>query len=186
MKTKASRKTAAILQKDASVLRGIAQEVPVESIGSPKIAKLLKSMAAAIASRDDAVAIAAPQLGSPLRIFMVAGKIFESDQNDNEEASYASRNFVFINPVITKLSKRKERMEEGCLSVDGLYGMVRRAQKATVRAYDEHGNAFEWGGSGLLAQIFQHEVDHLNGVLFIDVARDIRKAEPNELPTLAS
>jgi len=184
-----AKKTAAfppIMQDGSPILRDTAKEVPVESITSPKIKKILKEMAAAIASRDDAVAIAAPQLGYPLRMFMVSGKIFADDtEADEGGATYAARNFVFINPRITKLSKKKESMEEGCLSVDRLYGMVRRSQKATVRAHDEHGNAFEWGGSGLLAQIFQHEVDHLNGILFIDSAKDVRKVSEKEAISLA-
>jgi peptide deformylase len=174
-----------IVQSGHPILRAAAGDVPVKSIGTPKIKKILKEMAAAIASRDDAVAIAAPQLGYPLRMFMVSGKIFESEEPEiGAEKTYADRNFVFINPILTKVSKRKEAMEEGCLSVDAQYGMVRRSQKATVRAHDEHGNAFEWGGSGLLAQIFQHEVDHLNGVLFIDTAKNLRKVSAKEAISL--
>lgn len=173
-----------IVQTGNPILRKTAEEVSLKSIGAPKIKKILKEMAAAIASRDDAVAIAAPQLGYPLRMFTVSGKIFEAPESEVGERTYADRNFVFINPTITKLSKRKEAMEEGCLSVDQQYGMVRRAQKATVRAYDEHGNAFEWGGSGLLAQIFQHEVDHLNGILFTDTAKSLRKVSEKEAISL--
>ena len=67
---------------------------------------------------------------------------------------------------------------EGCLSVRWLYGKVSRATRASVRAYDEHGEPFTRGASGLLAEIFQHEVDHLDGILFIDKARDIRDIPP--------
>ena len=63
--------------------------------------------------------------------------------------------------------------DEGCLSVDTWYGKTKRAQKVTIRAYDENGKAIERGASGLLAQIFQHEIDHLNGVLFTDHATDL-------------
>ena len=66
-------------------------------------------------------------------------------------------------------------MEEGCLSVRDYYGKIKRSTKATVRAYDENGNPFERGGSRLLAQIFQHEIDHLNGTLFTDSAKDVQK-----------
>lgn len=177
--------TVKIVQDKDPILRDVAKEVAIESIGGPEIKKILKKMAAALASRDDAVAIAAPQLRYPLCMFMVSGKIFEDAESTEVEKTYASRNFVFINPKITKLSKRKEAMEEGCLSVDGRYGMVRRAQKATVRAYDEHGNAFEWGGSGLLAQIFQHEIDHLHGILFTDTAKNLRKISEKETISLA-
>jgi peptide deformylase len=71
------------------------------------------------------------------------------------------------------LSKRKHLVGEGCLSVGDDYGAVRRSTHATLRAYDAQGNEYERGASGLLAQIFQHEVDHLDGILFIDKAEKI-------------
>ena len=71
-------------------------------------------------------------------------------------------------------------MPEGCLSVRWLYGKVSRAEKARVRAYDENGKIFEVGGSGLLAQVFQHETDHLNGILFSDTAVDLREMPPEK------
>ncbi len=86
---------------------------------------------------------------------------------------------VCINPTLIKLSKQKKKVPEGCLSVRWLYGNVLRAEKATVEAYDEHGKKFTRGGSGLLAQIFQHETDHLNGILFIDTAEDVEEMKPN-------
>ena len=71
--------------------------------------------------------------------------------------------------------KDKKFMDEGCLSVRPFYGKVRRATKATVEAYNEEGKKFTFGGSGLLANIFQHEIDHLDGILFIDKAKDINE-----------
>lgn len=88
---------------------------------------------------------------------------------------------VFINPEITKLSRKKIWVPEGCLSVRWLYGETSRADKATIRAYDEHGKLFTRGGSGLMAQIFQHETDHLNGILFIDHARNVEKITKEEM-----
>ncbi len=88
---------------------------------------------------------------------------------------------IFINPVITKESKEKKWMEgEGCLSVRWIYGKVYRSTKVTVRARDENGKIIERGASGLLAHIFQHEVDHLNGILFIDKARDLEEIDPKD------
>lgn len=157
-----------IVQKDNPVLREKALEVPVEQISSPKIRKILEDMKSALASQDDGVAIAAPQIGAPLRIFVVSGKAFREDFGEKPD-----KDMVFINPVISKLSREKEEMEEGCLSVRYLYGKVKRAKKATVRAYDEEGKIFERGGSGLMAQIFQHETDHLDGILFTDHAKEV-------------
>ena len=71
-------------------------------------------------------------------------------------------------------------MEEGCLSVRYLYGKVSRGLKATIEAHDENGKKFERGGTGLLAQIFQHEVDHLNGILFIDKTKYVEEILPKQ------
>ena len=76
---------------------------------------------------------------------------------------------------LTDLSREKEWMPEGCLSVRPLYGKTFRSVKATVVAYDENGKKFTRGASGLLAQIFQHETDHLKGILFIDHAKDVKE-----------
>lgn len=163
-----------IVQKGHPVLRQIAHEVKPEEIGAKELSAIIERMKTALDAQEDGLAIAAPQIGESLRIFVVSGKVF-SGLLDTGDASHvkAKPDMVFINPVLTKLSKTKKKMSEGCLSVRTYYGNVTRSTKATVRALDEKGNAFERGGSGILAQIFQHEVDHLNGVLFIDKAEDI-------------
>ncbi|MFC1730761.1 peptide deformylase, partial [candidate division KSB1 bacterium] len=97
-----------------------------------------------------------------------------------ENKQQNKKDLVYINPKIKKTSKKLSELEEGCLSVEGYSGTVTRSQQVTVEAYDEHGVKFTRGASGLLAQIFQHEIDHLNGVLYIDHARDIKKLETPE------
>ncbi|HJO89960.1 MAG: peptide deformylase [Candidatus Pacebacteria bacterium] len=166
-----------IIQEGSTVLRDTAKEVPTGDIVSPKIKRLLSDMSEALEKEKDGVAIAAPQIGVPLRIFIVSGKLFDLGGNINEEVSSPLSDLVFINPEITKLSKENEEHEEGCLSVRGKYGTTKRAKKTTVRAFDENGKIFERGGSGLLAKIFQHEIDHLNGVLFIDKAENIHDTQ---------
>lgn len=186
--------TTKILQKEEPVLRKIAEEVPLEEISTPKIKKVIAEMKVALDSQDDGVAIAAPQIGYPLRIFVVSGKvdeiIAEAKRNRNkknldgiveEKPQVRLPDTVFINPVIKKISKERKNMEEGCLSVRYLYGQVSRAKKATVVAYDEYGNKFERGGTSLLAQIFQHEIDHLDGILFIDKAENIEEILPEDI-----
>lgn len=180
-----------ILQQAEPVLRKVAEEVPIKDIPAKKIQTVLKEMSQALKSQDDGVAIAAPQIGYSLRIFVVSGKIFHpefpenrplrSDQGRSTPPSQGEKKFkdlVFINPKISRLSKEKEWLPEGCLSVRWLYGKIYRSKKATVTAYDETGKKFTRGASGLLAQIFQHETDHLNGVLFIDNAKDIKEELP--------
>jgi len=166
-----------IVQDGHSALRQNAKSIPIKEIKSAKTKTVLKKMKEVLASQDDGVAIAAPQIGESLRIFVVSGLVLKVALKDYKgEEDY----LVFINPEITKLSKEKMEVEEGCLSVRWKYGKIVRAKKATVKAYDEHGNLFERGASGLLSQVFQHEVDHLNGILFIDSAYDIHDVPPED------
>ena len=178
-----------IVQKEDAVLRQKAKEIPIREITTPKIKKILKEMSEALKSQNDGVAIAAPQIGYPLSIFVVSGKIFTQDflrekeephPNPllNKEWGQIPKDLIFINPVISKLSREKDWVPEGCLSVRWLYGNTLRSKKATVAAYDENGKKFTRGASGLLAQIFQHETDHLKGVLFIDKAKNIKEELP--------
>ncbi|KKU25939.1 MAG: Peptide deformylase [Candidatus Magasanikbacteria bacterium GW2011_GWA2_46_17] len=176
-----------IVQNGEAVLREIAKEVPVNEITSPKIAAILGRMKKALDSQEDGVAIAAPQIGVSLRIFLVSERTFDLPDDVGErrkqvkDRSKKYGHLIFINPVITKISKDKAFLEEGCLSVRYKYGKIERAVKATVMAFDEHGKKFTRGGSGLLAQIFQHETDHLEGVLFIDKAVDVKDLPPKEV-----
>ncbi|MDE2399698.1 MAG: peptide deformylase [Patescibacteria group bacterium] len=188
-----------ILQQKEKTLRKVAKEVLLPDIKTTKIKKILKEMSVALSSQHDGVAIAAPQIGYSLRIFVVSGKIFGADfsrrglsqvdeprgsavraRTDSDPAlrKSAEKDMVFINPKISKLSREKEWLPEGCLSVRWLYGKVNRSKKATVTAYDENGKKFTRGASGLLAQIFQHETDHLNGILFIDHAKEVKEELP--------
>lgn len=167
-----------IVQRDAKVLREVAKEVPLKDMTSPKIQKIIQEMKVALASQDDGVAIAAPQIGYSLRIFVVSGKVENIMKKIEDPNAPIPEDTVFINPIIKKISKDKKLTDEGCLSVRYLYGKVKRSTRATVEAYDENGNKKTVGGSGILAQIFQHETDHLDGVLFIDKAKDLEDIPP--------
>ncbi|MBP6857764.1 MAG: peptide deformylase [Candidatus Pacebacteria bacterium] len=163
-----------IIQSPHATLRSIAKEVSASEIKSKEIKDVVEKMKELLHGEDDGVAIAAPQIDVPLRIFVVSKRALPKALED----------MVFINPVITKLGKKKEMVSEGCLSVRWKYGMVKRSLTATVRATNMEGNEFVMSGKGLLAQIFQHETDHLNGVLFIDKAVDVEDLPPNkEAPT---
>ncbi len=192
----------AIVSEGHPALREMSQEIPLPEITSPKIQNLIMDMKKSLASQDDGIGLAAPQIGVPLRIFIVSKKIFSThssvhvpaddsmiekrsaDNSTIDKAKVGAKidDLVFINPVLTKMSKEKKWMEgEGCLSVRWVYGKVQRSTKVTIRAYDEFGRAFERGAGGLLAHIFQHEVDHLNGILFVDKAKDLEEVDPKEV-----
>ncbi len=173
-----------IVQTGHPVLRKVAPVVPIKDITTPKIREIIRKMKEALASQDDGVAIAAPQIAESVRIFVVSGKIFDERFKRGKGIPKGEKptheDVVFINPEIIKMSKKTKWLQEGCLSVRPIYGEVKRALNATVRAYDEHGKKFERGGGGLLAHIFQHEIDHLDGILFTDKARDAHESNSEE------
>lgn len=109
------------------------------------------------------VGLAAPQIGIGLRLSVID---VEGDKKNQ---------IVIINPEIVA-SEGEKLFDEGCLSVPGAYDSVLRAEKVTVKALDRQGKPFEIKADGLLAECLQHEIDHLNGKLFIDLLSPLKKA----------
>lgn len=170
---------AKLVPENHPALHNIAEEITIEDIETGLVAKLVKDMRQALRSYSAdgfvAVAIAAPQIGVSKRLFLI-------DDQSTERESLPP--LVAINPRLIKVSKKTHLVGEGCLSVPDRYGEVRRHQNVTMQALDEHGQTYERGAGGLLAQIFQHEIDHLDGILFIDRAdRVYTTAELSELKT---
>ena len=134
---------------------------PVADVFAPEIKKLIPQMIQIMLGHDG-VGLAAPQIGRNIRLIVVR---------------YLDGDLVLINPKICKKSWLKEWDEEGCLSVPGIVGDVKRCKKITVKFLDENGKLRQLTGQGLLARVIQHEVDHLDGILFIDKARNIHNLE---------
>jgi len=166
-----------IVQIGHPVLAKKAAPVKLDEIKSAHIKKVIADMKTAVDGQKDGIAIAAPQIGESVRIFVVSGKVM---READPEFKGKEDHLVFINPKFTKVSKKMQEVEEGCLSVRWKYGMVRRSEKAAVEAIDENGKKFERGASGLLAQVFQHEMDHLEGHLFIEKAKGVHDMPPEE------
>ena len=139
-----------IRTKGDPVLREVALEV--QEI-TPQLKKLLDDMVETMYDAEG-VGLAAPQIGISKRMIVI------DVQDDNGLLK-------LINPVIIK-SEGKESAVEGCLSFPGVAGEVERDLKVTIRALNEKGNPVELCASGLLARAFQHEIDHLDGILFVD------------------
>ncbi len=163
-----------VVQEGDLVLRQKAKLVPKKDITSAHVRGVIARMKKILGGEEFGVAIAAPQVGEALRIFVIAGKAFISTEEakgfEEDTKKKAPPDMVFINPEITRRSRTKKEMSEGCLSVRGKYGTVLRHEKATVKAVDETGKPFTYNGTGLIAHIFQHEYDHLEGILYIDKA----------------
>lgn len=113
------------------------------------------------------VALAAIQIDVPLRVIVV-----RNDFDNKEDTTF----HTFINPVITKYEGELAEDYEGCLSVKDLYGKVPRYSKVRIKALDLHGKEIRFSAEGFLARVFQHEIDHTNGKVFIDHIRDQHKA----------
>lgn len=154
-------------------LRLEAKLVKKDEFGTPYLKEVIQAMQTALAKESDGVALAAPQIALPLRIFVISPEAY------TEGAKW--KPLVFINPSITKISKKSATVQEGCLSVRWIYGKTTRSLSATVEAYDVEGNKFSYGGTGLIAHIFQHEIDHLDGVLFIDHGFDFEEFTEEEI-----
>jgi peptide deformylase len=116
------------------------------------------------------VGLAAPQVNASERLIVV-------EFGDEEDDSVPPKLFVLINPEITRSSPETNFGPEGCLSIPGLLGEVERSHAVTVKGRNRHGQPMTVKAKGWLARIFQHEIDHLNGVLFTDRAIRVWKAE---------
>ena len=174
-----------ILQDGDPVLRQTALPVPQELFGTPELKQILTDMTDTLETQADGVALAAPQIGISYQIFIVRydRTLPSADSDDETQASTETPEpalGVFINPTFVRSSRRRTEMDEGCLSVRGIYGTTYRNERATVRAQDADGKIFERGGGGLMAQIYQHETDHLEGILFIDHALELRAPKSAE------
>ncbi|MFI5361243.1 MAG: peptide deformylase [Elusimicrobiota bacterium] len=121
----------------------------------PDLPRLLKDMWATM-SAARGVGLAAPQIGLSLRLAVI----------DVKPEGKSSR-LVLINPELVS-TEGEIKDEEGCLSIPGVYAKLKRFARARVRALDENGEPWEMAGEGLLARAFQHELDHLDGKLFVD------------------
>ncbi len=128
---------------------------PVTDFDSPELRDLIADMWETMYAAKG-VGLAAPQVGLSKRISVIDISVGEDE----------SQKVVIINPEITS-SEGKQIGEEGCLSIPGFREPVARAQKVTVRAQNEKGEPIELSGEELLARALQHEIDHLNGILFI-------------------
>ncbi len=139
-----------ILTEPNPLLRKRSEEVAKDLI--PQLKILIEDMIATMKAAKG-IGIAAPQVGKSLRVIVV---------NTDDQPT------VLINPVITRFSWRKSIDEEGCLSVPGEFGLVKRAESIRVEALNELAEPLKFKAKGLLARVVQHEVDHIDGILFID------------------
>ncbi len=138
------------------VLRQVAE--PVKRI-TPEIRQLVSMMRRAMLDASG-IGLAAPQVGVSIRLLVY------TDFSDEDHP----QTHALINPVILKMSGEQIEPPEGCLSLPGLLGNVRRAHTIWVKATNLQGRTIKFRAEGLTARVIQHEIDHLDGILFIDRA----------------
>ena len=149
-------------------LRRKASEFDFTKHNKKEIREIIKNMRAEMA-KALGIGLSANQLGMNMKLFV---------------AKAGGKQYSVFNPAITKFSKETVIMEEGCLSVPEMYGEVERPEKVTLEGLDTNGKKVKIKAWGLLARIFQHETDHLNGILFIDKAKNLKKYEIPKNPGL--
>ena len=145
------------------------RSLAVERFGTPELAALLRDMRDTMAHLNGA-GLAAPQIGVLQRVV-----IFGVASNPRYPGMEPVPDTVLINPVLTPLSEEEEEGWEGCLSVPGMRGWVPRWRRLRYRGFDEKGTPFEREAEGFHARVVQHEVDHLDGILYPRRVRDLRK-----------
>ena len=156
---------------------------PVRQI-TPDIETLIDDMIETMREAPG-VGLAAPQVGVGMQVIVV--EYAEGSENDEPDADgdtepepKPKKLYAVINPEITRQSKETELGNEGCLSIPDYMGEVERYNIVTVKGLDRHGKSFKLKAKGWMARIFQHEIDHINGVLFIDRSEKVWKIEPEE------
>jgi len=158
-----------ILTSEHPVLRQKAKKVKrVDGSTQKLIDDMFESMREA-----RGLGLAAPQIGVGLRVLVI--EMPDDDTDDSVEAlpddkrhvKYSTEKYALVNPEIVK-AEGEQFGEEGCLSIPGYVGLVRRAMKVTVKGLDRKGKEVKVKGEGLLARALQHEIDHLDGILFTD------------------
>ena len=123
------------------------------------------------------VGLAAPQVGVSERVIVVEYAEQEETEDDQEPKEVEPKLYVMVNPEIVKSSPDMVTGVEGCLSVPGFVGEVERNYEVRIKALNRRGQPMKLKADGWLARIFQHEIDHLNGVLFTDLATQVWQPE---------
>jgi len=148
-----------IITQPNPILRKKSSEINLNEIKSREFKRLFSAMAKTML-KTDGVGLAAPQIGRNIRLAVINSK---------------DGVICLINPKITKKSWARELGEEGCLSIPGVFGKVKRHKKITLRFYNQDEKKIKLTAQGLMARVMQHEINHLDGILFIDKAVEIEK-----------
>ena len=163
-----------IIRPDNPVLRKKAKRV---SSFDKKLQTLIDNMVETMIEAPG-VGLAAPQVAVSQRLLVA--RLQDDEKSKEEFGDLAGKLFVLVNPEIIKTSKETVEGVEGCLSIPGYLGTVDRFEKITIDSLDRNGKPQRIKAEGWLARVFQHEIDHLDGRLYIDIAKDVWEVRPED------
>jgi len=158
------------------ILRTLSTEISTEELASKEIQQLIADMFPAMHG-DDGIGLAAPQVGRNIRIFTIGRDALPKNHAIWKQVGGEWRDLAIINPVWEKTSRKTKIYTEGCLSVPKVYGKVKRWKDIRLTALSQDGSPIDVDISDYFAWVTQHETDHLDGVLFIDKAKNLETAE---------
>jgi len=147
------------IKKNEKFLRTPTVHFDFSKYSKKEVRELVKTMRQAM-QEAEGIGLSANQIGMNIKVFV---------------AKVENKFYAVFNPELTQLSKEKISLDEGCLSIPGLYGAVERPERVVLKGLDQNGKSLKIKAWGLLARVFQHEVDHLSGKLFIDKAKQVER-----------
>ncbi len=151
-------------------LREVSKEISREFLLEKDIQQFISEMIPTMYA-DDGIGLAAPQVAQNIRICVI-GKGADSSLDED---------LILVNPVWTPMSRKRNTDIEGCLSVPNIFGKVKRYTHIKVNSWNRQGDILEFLASNFFARVIQHEVDHLNGILFIDKATGMYEGGQTQL-----
>ena len=150
------------------ILRKVGKKLTIEEIKSSELKLVINNMKNTLSKKKYGIGLAAPQIGKSIALAVISLKPTPTRPN------LQNLNMTLVNPKITKRYGKTTKMWEGCISGPNLYGQALRYKKIKLKWQDEQANQNEKIFKDILAQVIQHEVDHINGILFVDRVKDTK------------
>lgn len=157
------------------ILETPTRELTSSEINSPDIQKFIDEMVPAM-YKNGGIGLAAPQVNRSIRVCIIGKDAVKLDR----KSGLPHEDLALINPTWTRISKKTNNDQEGCLSIPGVYGIVKRYSVIQVNALDRYGKPLSFIAKNFFARVIQHEIDHLDGILFTTKATDIHTIEKKQ------
>ncbi len=160
-------------------IREPSKEVALDVLLSDNTQECIKKMIPTMYEADG-IGLAAPQIGENIRTCVIGRSALPPKIKMQKGAIDREKDLVLVNPTWQQTSKKTEWDTEGCLSVPNVFGKVKRFRDIDVQAWNQQGETLSFEAHAFFARVIQHEVDHLNGILFVDKAKDVYTVAENQ------